>query len=132
MSKINKNNSINKVKELEAEIEHGSEQAETIKKTSKGIGSFQKMGLSSGVYNGVMKMGYKLPTPIQRAIIPLALTGKDIVAMARTGSGKTAAFVIPVLEKLGTHQTTSSARCIILSPTRELAFQTYPFILFIL
>ena len=55
------------------------------------------------VYKGVLHMGYKVPTPIQRKTIPLILDGKDAVAMARTGSGKTAAFLIPMLEKLKTH-----------------------------
>lgn len=52
---------------------------------------------------GVLKMGYKVPTPIQRKVLPVALSGRDIVGMARTGSGKTAAFLIPLLEKLGSH-----------------------------
>lgn len=49
------------------------------------MGTFQKMGLSKAVLSGIMKMGFKLPTPIQRETIPIALTGKDVVAMARTG-----------------------------------------------
>jgi ATP-dependent RNA helicase DDX54/DBP10 len=47
-----------------------------------------------------MRMGYKLPTPVQRKALPVALAGKDLVCMARTGSGKTAAFLIPILEHL--------------------------------
>lgn len=58
--------------------------------------------------------------------IPLILDGKDVVAMARTGSGKTAAFLIPLFEKLKSHLTTG-ARSLILSPTRELALQTLKF-----
>uniref|UniRef100_A0A6B2KYI9 RNA helicase n=1 Tax=Arcella intermedia TaxID=1963864 RepID=A0A6B2KYI9_9EUKA len=72
-------------------------------------------------------MGYRLPTPIQRKTIPLILEGKDVVAMARTGSGKSAAFIIPMLNKLKTHSTSVGARGLILSPTRELAFQTLTF-----
>jgi ATP-dependent RNA helicase DDX54/DBP10 len=58
--------------------------------------------------------------------IPLILDGRDVVAMARTGSGKTAAFLIPMFEKLKTHLT-SGARGLILAPTRELALQTLKF-----
>ena len=68
-------------------------------------------------------MGYKVPTPVQRKSLPVSLAGADVVVMARTGSGKTAAFLIPVLEKLGAHSHKMGARSIILSPTRELAVQ---------
>ena len=59
--------------------------------------------------------------------IPVIIDGKDMVAMARTGSGKTAAFLIPMFEKLQTHSAKSGARALILSPTRELALQTLKF-----
>lgn len=72
-------------------------------------------------------MGYKVPTPIQRKCIPLILDGKDAVAMARTGSGKTAAFLIPMLEKLKAHSAKVGIRALVLSPTRELALQTLKF-----
>ena len=65
-----------------------------------------------------------MPTPIQRKAIPVILEGFNIIAMARTGSGKTGAFVIPVVEKLKSHSKIVGARCIILSPTREIALQT--------
>lgn len=93
----------------------------------KKSGGFQSMGLSHGVYKGVMRKGYKIPTPIQRKTVPLIMEGKDVVAMARTGSGKTAAFLIPMFEKLKTHTAKSGARGLILSPTRELALQTLKF-----
>lgn len=84
------------------------------------------MGLSPMVLKGIRRKGFRLPTPIQRKTIPLILQGVDIVGMARTGSGKTAAFVIPLLEKLKTHSVTATgARACILSPTRELALQTF-------
>ena len=57
----------------------------------------------------------------------MIIDGKDVVAMARTGSGKTAAFLIPMFEKLQTHSAKSGARALILSPTRELALQTLKF-----
>ena len=65
-----------------------------------------------------------MPTPIQRKAIPVILEGFNIIAMARTGSGKTGAFVIPVIEKLKAHSKIVGARCIIMSPTREIAMQT--------
>ncbi|KAL7986767.1 hypothetical protein Chor_013050 [Crotalus horridus] len=81
-------------------------------------------GLGYPVFKGIMKKGYKIPTPIQRKTIPLILDGKDVVAMARTGSGKTACFLIPMLEKLKARCAKTGARALILSPTRELALQT--------
>ena len=57
----------------------------SLKSNAKKNGSFQKMGLSKPILSGVLRMGYKLPTPIQKASIPIALSGKDVVAMARTG-----------------------------------------------
>ena len=79
------------------------------------------------VLRGITKRGYKIPTPIQRKTIPLILEGRDVVAMAKTGSGKTACFLIPLFEKLKRRET-KGARSIILSPTRELAIQTFKFI----
>ncbi|CAL8388004.1 unnamed protein product [Boreogadus saida] len=96
-------------------------------KKKKKSGGFQSMGLSYPVYKGVMKKGYKVPTPIQRKTVPVILDGKDIVAMARTGSGKTAAFLIPMFEKLKGPNAQTGARALILTPTRELALQTMKF-----
>ncbi|XP_067293615.1 ATP-dependent RNA helicase DDX54 isoform X2 [Pseudorasbora parva] len=96
-------------------------------KKKKKSGGFQSMGLSYPVYKGVMKKGYKVPTPIQRKTIPMILDGKDVVAMARTGSGKTAAFLVPMFEKLKAPQAQTGARALILTPTRELALQTMKF-----
>ncbi|XP_071451476.1 ATP-dependent RNA helicase DDX54 [Hetaerina americana] len=98
------------------------------KKTSKKCGGFQGMGLSFPVLKGIQKRGYKIPTPIQRKTIPLVLDGRDVVAMARTGSGKTACFLIPLFEKLKARSAKTGARALILSPTRELAIQTNRFI----
>ncbi|KPJ03702.1 ATP-dependent RNA helicase DDX54 [Papilio xuthus] len=102
------------------------------KKKKKGSGGFQSMGLSFPIIKGITKRGYKQPTPIQRKTIPIALESKDVVAMARTGSGKTACFVLPILEKLlsPTHkaQPGKNLRALILSPTRELALQTLRFV----
>jgi len=90
-------------------------------------GSFGGLGLSKTTYKAILKMGYKLPTPIQRKTIPTILEGSDVVAMARTGSGKTAAFLIPTIERLETHSASVGVRAVVLSPTRELAMQTAKF-----
>lgn len=106
------------------------ETRELVKKQNrknKKSGGFQSMGLSHAVFKGIFRRGYKIPTPIQRKAIPLALDGKDLVAMARTGSGKTAAFLIPILEKLKQRDPAGGPRALIVSPTRELALQTAKF-----
>lgn len=115
----------------EAEFSENDEEediANIRKKASKKSGGFQSMALSYPILKGILKRGYKIPTPIQRKTIPLALEGRDIVAMARTGSGKTACFLIPLFERLKTRQAKAGARALILSPTRELAMQTLKFI----
>jgi ATP-dependent RNA helicase RhlE len=83
---------------------------------------FGKLGLSSLVLDGVKAMGYVDPTPIQLRAIPLVLTGRDVIGSAQTGTGKTAAFGLPILAKLGQHQP-GGPRALILEPTRELASQ---------
>ncbi|ODQ83060.1 hypothetical protein BABINDRAFT_44431 [Babjeviella inositovora NRRL Y-12698] len=88
-------------------------------------GSFASFGLSKFILQNIGKKGFKQPTPIQRKTIPLILQNRDVVGMARTGSGKTAAFVLPVIEKLKAHSAKIGVRAVILSPSRELANQTY-------
>lgn len=90
-------------------------------------GGFESLNLGPNVFNAIKKKGYKVPTPIQRKTMPLILSGVDVVAMARTGSGKTAAFLIPMLEKLKQHVPQGGVRALILSPTRDLAEQTLKF-----
>ncbi|PIA88585.1 ATP-dependent RNA helicase dbp10 [Cercospora beticola] len=93
-------------------------------KTAKKAGAFQTMGLNTHLLKAITRKGFNVPTPIQRKTIPLIIDGQDVVGMARTGSGKTAAFVIPMIEKLKTHSAKYGARAMILSPSRELALQT--------
>ena len=95
------------------------------KRKKGGGGTFDAMGLLPDVLRGVKRKGYRLPTPIQRKAIPPVLMGRDVVAMARTGSGKTAAFVVPMLQRLRERDSSASTRALILSPTRELALQTH-------
>jgi ATP-dependent RNA helicase RhlE len=82
---------------------------------------FSTLGLSSEVLEGVHAAGYVTPTPIQLRGIPLVMTGRDIIGSAQTGTGKTAAFGLPILTKLGRHA--PGPRALILEPTRELAAQ---------
>ncbi|KAK5162654.1 ATP-dependent RNA helicase dbp10 [Oleoguttula sp. CCFEE 6159] len=93
-------------------------------KSVKKGGGFQAMGLNSILLKSITRKGFSMPTPIQRKTIPLVMDSQDVVGMARTGSGKTAAFVIPMIEKLKTHSVKVGARVIVLSPSRELALQT--------
>uniref|UniRef100_A0A0D3H094 RNA helicase n=1 Tax=Oryza barthii TaxID=65489 RepID=A0A0D3H094_9ORYZ len=90
-------------------------------------GGFESMGLCEEVYRGVRHKGYRVPTPIQRKAMPLILAGHDIAAMARTGSGKTAAFLVPMIQRLRRHDAGAGIRALILSPTRDLATQTLKF-----
>ncbi|KAF9465035.1 ATP-dependent RNA helicase DBP10 [Collybia nuda] len=91
-----------------------------------GGGSFQSMGLHPALLRSLTLQGYRIPTPIQRLSIPplLANPPRDLVGMARTGSGKSLAYMIPLVQRLGgRHATTFGARALILLPTRELALQ---------
>ena len=89
----------------------------------KKSGGFQSMGLPKELLNGILKMNFSVPTPIQRKAIPPLLQRSDVVAMARTGSGKTAAYLIPLLFHLKEHSKIVGVRGLILSPTRELSLQ---------
>ncbi|KAI5868468.1 ATP-dependent RNA helicase DBP10 [Durotheca rogersii] len=93
-------------------------------KSVKKGGGFQAMGLSANLLRAITRKGFSVPTPIQRKTIPLIMERRDVVGMARTGSGKTAAFVIPMIERMRAHSITVGARALILSPSRELAIQT--------
>jgi len=82
---------------------------------------FKSLGLSAPVLEGVKAMGYVDPTPIQLRAIPLILAGRDVIGSAQTGTGKTAAFGLPILSQLNGHE--KLPRVLILEPTRELAAQ---------
>ena len=91
--------------------------------------TFDTLGLSADLLTTVAEEGYTTPTPVQAAAIPLVLAGRDVLAAAQTGTGKTAAFTLPILDRLRQHANTSFSparhpvRSLILVPTRELAMQ---------
>ena len=90
--------------------------------------SFLSMNLSRPIIKSLTSLGFNTPTPIQAATIPVALLGKDVVGNAVTGSGKTAAFIIPMLERLmyrDKGKNAAATRCLVLVPTRELGVQCY-------
>jgi len=84
---------------------------------------FASLGLSAPILKGVRAAGYSEPTPVQKRCIPLILEGGDLVAAAQTGSGKTAAFVLPILDRLLAGGRPGAVRALVLVPTRELAAQ---------
>ncbi len=85
--------------------------------------TFEELGLHNDVLDGLDAMGFKEPTPIQQQAIPLILNGKDLIASAQTGTGKTAAFVLPVLDKILSSAYEKRIRVLVIVPTRELAVQ---------
>jgi ATP-dependent RNA helicase RhlE len=91
--------------------------------------TFDTLGLSADLLTTVAEEGYHTPTPVQAGAIPLVLQGRDLLAAAQTGTGKTAAFVLPILDRMRQHANTSFSparhpvRVLILVPTRELAMQ---------
>ena len=86
---------------------------------------FASLGLSEPILRCINNVGFSSPTPIQKMVIPVALSGRDVIGLAQTGSGKTAAFCLPLSERL-THG--KGLRGLILCPTREIALQTKSFL----
>ncbi|MEY4641242.1 MAG: hypothetical protein RLZZ227_1236 [Pseudomonadota bacterium] len=99
--------------------------------TSPEIATFSELALSPAVFKALEKTGYERPSPIQAKTIPLLLAGKDVIGQAQTGTGKTAAFALPVLSMLDLQSMQKTPQVLVLAPTRELAiqvaeaFQTY-------
>src|SRR5687768_3629100 len=94
--------------------------------------SFDHLGLAPDLLQAVAHQGYTEPTPVQREAIPLVLAGRDVLAGAQTGTGKTAAFVLPIIQRLTSTRPSGQAgppngrspiRVLVLTPTRELALQ---------
>ncbi|MBE9111285.1 DEAD/DEAH box helicase [Nodosilinea sp. LEGE 07298] len=87
--------------------------------------TFEQLGLTTGLLRAVADQGYTEPTPIQQKAIPAILDGQDILASAQTGTGKTAGFTLPLLQRLAANKTSGKRipRALVLTPTRELAAQ---------
>jgi len=88
----------------------------------KDTGAFGRLGLDPALVRAVQALGYEAPTPIQREAIPAVLAGRDVIGTAQTGSGKTAAFLLPILQRL-LRLPAGRTRALVLTPTRELAAQ---------
>ncbi|MEC8351300.1 MAG: DEAD/DEAH box helicase, partial [Pseudomonadota bacterium] len=87
--------------------------------------SFDGLGLSPALVNAVLEKGYEAPTPIQSQAIPAIIEGRDVMAAAQTGTGKTAGFTLPLIERLSKDPKAggNKVRALVLAPTRELALQ---------
>ena len=83
--------------------------------------TFESLGLSEPILKAITEIGYEAPTPIQEKTIPPMLAGRDLIGQAQTGTGKTAAFAIPILEKID--PSVPEVQALVLAPTRELAIQ---------
>ncbi|MDD7587633.1 MAG: DEAD/DEAH box helicase [Corynebacterium glucuronolyticum] len=95
--------------------------AETSEGTDSTDLSFDKLGLPSDILEAVKKVGFETPSPIQARTIPALLEGRDVVGLAQTGTGKTAAFALPILSRI--NKSNRSPQALVLAPTRELALQ---------
>ena len=85
------------------------------------IPSFSDLNLPAPILKALKEVGYETPSPIQAATIPLLMEGRDVLGQAQTGTGKTAAFALPVLSRIDTKQ--AAPQALVLAPTRELAIQ---------
>lgn len=83
--------------------------------------TFEQLDLISPILKALQEEGYTSPTPIQEQSIPIVLKGKDLLGCAQTGTGKTAAFSIPILQKLYKSEKNRGIKALVLTPTRELA-----------
>lgn len=85
--------------------------------------TFEELDLTDDVLDALYDMNFSECTPIQEQAIPVALSGRDLIAVAQTGTGKTAAFLLPVINELGQRKPSEHVKCLIMTPTRELAMQ---------
>src|SRR5512135_1127605 len=87
--------------------------------------NFDSFDLHPQIVAGVQALGYSTPTPIQKRAIPPILKGQDVLGLAQTGTGKTAAFVLPILQRLIKTTPRRSIRALVIAPTRELSDQIH-------
>ena len=109
-----------KIKEQNIVSENPNKKEE--KKRTEKITGFDDFGFNSEILNSLYKKGYKNPTPIQKESIPELMLGRDLLGQAQTGTGKTAAFALPLIEKLNKNKE-QNAKVLVMTPTRELATQ---------
>ena len=95
-----------------------------IASTMKDFMNFSQLGLAPAQVSACESLGYKIPTPIQRQAIPIVLSGRDVIGCAETGTGKTAAFLLPIIQRLS-ENFRPGLRVLVLAPTRELALQIH-------
>lgn len=86
---------------------------------------FQELKIEKNILKALEEAGYEQPTPIQQKAIPPVLDGHDLMGCAQTGTGKTCAFSVPIIQRLCAQGETGAVRALILTPTRELALQIY-------
>ena len=115
----NEDSSLIDFKNLENKKEIESQLLEVSKEDENG---FLDFGFNQSILNSLRNKGYKNPTPIQKAAIPELMLGRDLLGQAQTGTGKTAAFALPLIEKLADNKELN-AKVLVMTPTRELATQ---------
>jgi ATP-dependent RNA helicase DeaD len=104
-----------------ASAEPESKKQETVEAAKPGLNAFAALGLSEPLARAVSDLGFEAPTPIQERSIPILLSGRDLIGQAQTGTGKTAAFALPLIQKID--PTLPVTQALVLAPTRELAVQ---------
>jgi ATP-dependent RNA helicase DeaD len=103
--------------------QNGQQGGSNVSPAVQPAGSFRELGLAAETLAAVERAGYSVPTPVQAGLIPRAVAGVDVLGQARTGTGKTAAFVLPILERMSQPHRGGGPRALVLVPTRELAVQ---------
>ena len=117
----NEDASLIELKNLENKKEIESQLLE-VSKGNDNENGFLECGFNQSILNSLINKGYKNPTPIQKAAIPELMLGRDLLGQAQTGTGKTAAFALPLIEKLSDNKELN-AKVLVMTPTRELATQ---------
>ena len=121
----NEDVSLLELKKLEKKAEIESQPSELSKENENendNENGFLDFGFNKSILNSLRNKGYKNPTPIQKAAIPELMLGRDLLGQAQTGTGKTAAFALPLIEKLADNKELN-AKVLVMTPTRELATQ---------